>query len=269
MADFRLREFLPDDVPALISLWCTCFDDTESFVRAFFSALPEIGSGIVAECGGIPVSAAYTLNGQELVNGGKSRKVGYIYGVATDPRFRGLGIGGAVVRETARLSKKLGAEIISTLPAEESLYQWYEDLIGVKKRLCREKICTASKPCMAVSEISTSEYATKREMLLHEKAHLRLSPASFEFEGTLLQEYGGGFFSVGDGVAAAYIDGETALIRELIGTNACDYNKYAASVGAALGVSKAELSVPSASGCSYIAADCELPADCIWNLSFD
>ena len=30
-----------------------------------------------------------------------------------------------------------------------------------------------------------------------------------------------------------------------------------------------ELLLPSAQGESYIAADCAIPADCVWNLSFD
>ena len=41
------------------------------------------------------------------------------------------------------------------------------------------------------------------------------------------------------------------------------------AVCAALDAAQGELLLPSAQGESYIAADCAIPADCVWNLSFD
>ena len=88
MSDFELREYRPDDVPALSALWTECFGDGPGFTEKFFAALPGMGSGVAAVRGGEILGAAYTLNAQELICGEGVRRVGYIYGVGVSARAR-------------------------------------------------------------------------------------------------------------------------------------------------------------------------------------
>ena len=216
MSDFELREYRPDDVPALSALWTECFGDGPGFTEKFFAALPGMGSGVAAVRGGEILGAAYTLNAQELICGEGARRVGYIYGVGVSARARSQGVGGALVHAVRALSLNLGAQVISTLPAEASLYAWYEKLLGVTPRLYRARRQIACRAASPVTPLSAAEYAHRREELLHGRPHLRLSACSMEFEGQLLAEYGGGFFAAEGGIGAAYLDDGTALVRELL-----------------------------------------------------
>ena len=270
MSGYTLREYRAEDIPALKALWLACFDDTPRFVDEFFAALPAIGGGVVAEGEGEILGAAYTIDALELVSGGAvAAKVGYIYGVGVYEAARGQGIGAALDRAVYGLSRARGAEIITTLPAEDSLYGWYEDILGVKAALCRESRvydCAArDKAYAGVARISAAEYGAARESMLSDTPHIRLSPAALEFEETLLSEYGDG----------------RAVIKELLlpavgadvpgtqGARESAAQGAACAVGAAMGAGAVVLLTPAEHGEKYIAADAALPAGCIWNLSFD
>ena len=269
MSDFELREYRRDDVPALSALWTECFGDGPGFTEKFFAALPGMGSGVAAVRGGEILGAAYTLNAQELVCGEGARRVGYIYGVGVSARARSQGVGGALVHAVRALSLNLGAQVISTLPAEASLYAWYEKLLGVTPRLYRARRQIACRAASPVTPLSAAEYAHRREELLHGRPHLRLSACSMEFEGQLLAEYGGGFFAAEGGIGAAYLDDGTALVRELLCASPAAEDAAAAASGAYLGAETAELFLPAEKGEAYIAADGDIPAGCVWGLSFD
>ncbi len=265
------REYRAEDVPALGALWKECFGDSDGFIKSFFAALPSIGGGVVAEVGGEIAGAAYAITAQELVTPrGGMRRVGYIYGVGVHERFRGLGLGIGVTEAAARLARGRGAEIIATLPADEGLYKFYERTLGARRQLYRERVRIAPAAGAEVTRIGSEEYLRRREALLVERVHLRLDGAAMAFEAAMLTEYSGGLFAVGGGIAAAYLDGESAVIPELLLPNGQGGEREcAAAVCAALDAAQGELLLPSAQGESYIAADCAIPADCVWNLSFD
>ena len=273
MADFILREYENTDIPALISLWNRTFGDSERLLGEFFRLLPDMGSGVVAVRHGQVIGAAYALTGMELANVGNDAPVcGYIYAVAVEEAHRRLGAGRALTVAAAELAKKRGARVICTLPAEASLYGWYKNILGVDCALWRKKrriSSAAIDPCL---RLSAAEYGQRREAILQDKPHLRLSTPSLEFQRLLCEEYGGGFFACGSGIAAAYADGSRGILRELLCVDEKETDKVAASVGAALGTDEALLCDPAGpdEGEPYIAAlPGFVPADCIWNLSMD
>ncbi len=265
------RECRAEDVPALSALWRECFGDSDGFIEKFFAALPSIGGGIAAEVGGEIAGAAYAVTALSLVTpDGGARRVGYIYGVGVHERFRGLGLGIGVTEAAASLARGMGAELIATLPADEGLYKFYERTLGTRRRLCRERVHIVPCAGAAVSRLDAAEYLRRREALLAARVHLRLDAAAMAFEAAMLAEYSGGLFAVGGGIAAASLDGGCAVIAELLlpdGQN--NARKCAAAVCAALGADEGELLLPALEGESYIAADGDIPAGCVWDLSFD
>ena len=273
MCDWTIREYTPADVPQMAALWQRSFGDSEGFVQAFFAALPDMGSGVVAVCGEKVIGAAYTLNGQELLDGtgAKAPVIGYLYGVSVEREYRHHGIGGALVKAVYALSQKREAKIVCTLPAEASLYDWYEKLLGLRPVLYRKKQAVKAAQLELSMELSSTEYMIWRENMLRGQAHLHLSNYALEFEKKLLKEYGGGFFAVESGIAAAYVENGVGLIRELIVPDSKLLPRAASSVAYALGVEQAWLYLPASAqdGERYIAADSALPEGCIWNLSFD
>ncbi len=278
MSDFLIREYNPDDIEALTALWIRNFDDEEHFVSEFFRMLGDMGTGVVAEADGTIAGAAYVLCGQELLSGTgevladdeHAPVCAYIYAVAVDDKFRHQGIGAALTKAAAEKGREREADIITILPAEESLYHWYEEIIGVKCVLRRKKEIIKSDPLELFMPLSATEYMLWRENMLKDVPHLHLSYPSLEFERILCKENGGGFYAAGCGIAAAYKDGDKGIIRELICTDESERNIVASSIGAALGVEEVIVYSPSEDGEPYIAADRDIiPKNCVWNLSFD
>lgn len=271
MNDYSLREYCPADIPELTRLWCRTFDDSEALVAGFFRLLPDMGTGLVAMLDGKLVGAAYIICGMELVcPGTEPMRCGYIYAVAVDDACRGLGIGRALTVAAAEKGRELGAKLICTLPAEHSLYKWYEDVIGVKTALYRKRAAIPCSPGALPLEIEADEYLARREVLLCGKPHLRLSRAAIEFQGALCREYGGGLYAIADGIACAYLDGDCCLVRELLCSDGSAVKGLAAALGHALKARQCDLYEAASEGDEYIAADEGLiPAHCVWNLSFD
>lgn len=271
MNDAVLRSYRPDDIPELTALWVETFGDDAALIGSFLRLLPELGTAVVAECGGKVVGAAYALIAGELRGADESSPLcGYIYAVAVDAAYRHKGLGAALVKGAAEAARRLGAELICTLPAEASLYGWYEELLGVRAALHTVTHSEKSAPLIPCTRLSAAEYMRRREALLQNRERLCPTAATVELTRCLCETYGGGLFACGELICAAYVEDGVCLIRELVFENEEDCADAAASVGAMLGTLYCRYRLPSAEGDEYIAADPgRLSPDCVWNLSFD
>ena len=271
MSDWTLREYVPGDVPAISLLWREVFGDPLRMTADFFALLPDMGSCVVAVRDGKLLGAATVLNGFELVTRQKKRPVvGYLYGVMVRPEERGQGLGMALTREAAELAKRRESTLLCTLPASASLYGWYRRALGFECVLHRRRFETGCASRELVMEMTSTEYLHWRDALLQGKAYLRPSNPTMEFARRFFACFGGGLYACGSGICAAYLDGETCVVKELITRRPEDAALIAASVGAHLGAKTAVWYLPSREGEAYIAAPPgSIPADCVWNLSFD
>ena len=96
------------------------------------------------------------------------------------------------------------------------------------------------------------------------------SPATLEFQRRFCQFFGGGLYACAGGICTAEKDGELCLIKELIAPDPDACAAIAASVGHMLGAKLSVYYLPDREGEAYIAAQPgRIPADCVWNLSFD
>lgn len=271
MPEYIIREYRKEDIPALSRLWEKTFDDSETLIADFFRILPDMGAGLAAVMDGKIAGAAYVITGMELT-GGESAPTpgGYIYAVAVEESCRGLGIGSALTRAAAEEGRRRGAKFICTLPANESLYGWYRELLEVEPALYRRTFCSSCVPGTPTMPVSVTEYMLWRENILRGRPHLHLSYPALEFQYRLCSAYGGGFFAVGSGICAAYLEGGTAVIRELLLMDERERVSAAASVGAEIGAEDFVLYSPALWGEPYLAAHPgAIPPDCVWNLSFD
>jgi len=271
MAEFSVRDFRPADVPSLIPLWRRVFGDPEEMIADFFSLLPGMGGCVVAEQEGHIVGLSNVISGMELVApGALPRTCGYVYAVAVDEDARHRGIGAALVAASVALAGRLGASVLCTLPAEPSLYEWYEQLMGVSCALRRTRYETACAPALPVAPLSAADYMTRREALLASRPHLRLTGTAADFAARFYAQFGGGLYACGGALCAAYTDGGCAYIKELVAPDGRDAVPVAASLGAFLGAQRAVYWLPSPDGEPYLsAAPGAVPPSCVWNLSFD
>lgn len=272
MAEPVIRELSGAEIPSLTALWARVFGDSEELIGGFFRLLPEMGLGVTALLDSQAVGMAYALTGLELVQPGqRPRPCGYLYAVAVEESVRRSGLGRALSRAALALAEERGAEIFCTLPAEPSLYGWYREILGLDCALRRKETRLKSAGTLPWAPLDAAEYARRREALLRERPHLRLSLPALEFERLLCESYGGGLYAWGGGLAAAYREGKLGLIRELL-CPAGREAELAAALGAALGTEEVLLCTPCGpdEGEPYLAAlPGQLPPDCVWDLSFD
>ena len=263
----EIREIRPEDAPALIALWHRVFEDPEALAAEFLRLLPGMGGGVAALADGALAGAAYIVTGLRV----GEKRAAYLYAVAVHPEYRGLGLGKSLTQAAAGLGRARGADFVCTLPASGSLYPWYEELIGTRCALYRKKEDLPARPGPAVSPLSAAAYHARREALLADRPHLTLSAAAAAYERFNCRCFGGDFFAVGDGIAAAYREGNRALIREVLTPDASRRRVCAAAAAAAMGCDRLTLFSP---GCPedepYLAAEPGvLSSDCVWNLAFD
>ena len=271
MSDAVIREYRGGDIPEMSALWQAVFGDSEGLVNSFLQLLPDMGTAAVAEVNGKIAGAAYAVTGMELVSAdGKAQTCGYIYAVAVAPEFRGSGIGRALTERSAELARARGAEVICTLPAEESLYAWYKAILGTECVLHRQRFETEATAAAPVQSLSSSEYGQRREALLSDRCRMRPSHTTLEFQRRFCEELGGGLYACGGGICAAYLEDGAAVIKELIAPDGTDAAVIAASMGAELGTKLAVYYLPAPDGEPYLAAiPGEIPSDCVWNITFD
>ncbi len=265
-----VRHYRKEDIPAMRALWSRVFDERESFLDAFFALLPDIGgAAVAADESGALLGAAYALTGYELLAGGESPHVGYVYAVAVDESARGRGLGGELTKRAAAICREREAVIVATLPAEESLYAWYEKQIGTQRLLRREETCAAAERKVDIMKLTGTEYMLWRENMLRGRAHIHLSTPMMETQRALCEAYGGGLYASSDGIFAAYRDGERLIIPEILCAQGVP-DDTAASAAARLGCREALFFTPCVrGGAAYVAADTALPADTVWNLTLD
>ena len=126
MSDYIIRPATRADFPALTALWRRVFGDSEDFIAEFFRTMWSPGCCAAAENGAL-ASMGFCLTGPAA----SGRSCGYIYAMATDERHRGRGLAAAVGRALMDGAFANGVDIISTLPAEDSLNAWYESRLGM------------------------------------------------------------------------------------------------------------------------------------------
>ena len=295
-----IRHYRKDDIPAMRALWQRVFNEREAYLDAVFALLPDIGGAAVAtDENGVLIGAAYAMTGFELLtNGREGPHVGYIYAVAVDESVRGRGIGAALTRAAAEICREREAVIITTLPAEDSLYPWYEKQIGTNCLLYLEKRTVSARKTLDIMKLTGTEYMLWRENMLRGKAHIRLSTPMMEAQRALCEAYDGGLYASSDGIFAAFRDGEQLIILEVLCVQGSP-EETAASAAAYLNCREAVYYMPAegpdvTSGTSltpdakkepgvysvtptvsdrviepYVVSDTPLPPGTVWNLTLD
>ena len=269
MTEYEIREHRAEDLPGLKELWKRVFEDSEEYIEAFFRLLPRLGLALVAEAQGRLLGSAYLLFPGKLCPGGE--KCSLIYAVAVDEAWRKAGIGGALVRALSERAEAMGCRHIAVLPAELSLYHWYEKTGDFRCSLYRQRLSFEAKPLLPVESIDAKEYDQRREAYLAERLHLEFEQEALRLEESLCRAYGGGLYAFPGGIGAAYGEGEKARIVELL----CEKEQIeaaAASLAAFMGKDRAEclLETDKSRGEPYIAAkENSLPAGLCWGPAFD
>jgi GNAT superfamily N-acetyltransferase len=231
MTDYTIRSWQSQDKEALRALWQVAFGDDPSYIDSFFETfLTSENACVVAEVDGQVVSAMYIIPGYTLYPYRKNTLSGaYTYALATLPAYRGQGIGKAVY-QAANQRALAQADVACVLPAEQSLYPFYEAAAGAaplsyvkEARFTREEL--KGLPAGMAARIPALKYAGMREMLLGGMPHVTFPTELFE----LMEGSGADFFVLEGGIAATETTDGVCHVIELLDPNT-DNMKSIASI---------------------------------------
>ena len=127
MSELRFRLSREGDVPALQRLWAEVFGDGEELIGAFFRLLWRPEDCAVAKSGGEIAAMGFCIPGAVA----RGARCSYIYAMATAERYRGLGAAREIGLGLIADAFASGADLVATLPAEDSLCRWYDEKLGM------------------------------------------------------------------------------------------------------------------------------------------
>lgn len=127
MSELSFRLSREGDVPALQRLWAEVFGDSEEFTGEFFRLLWRPEYCRVAKSGGEIAAMGFCIPGAVA----RGARCSYIYAMATAERYRGLGAAREIGLGLIADAFASGADLVATLPAEDSLCRWYETRLGM------------------------------------------------------------------------------------------------------------------------------------------
>jgi predicted N-acetyltransferase YhbS len=133
------------------------------------------------------------------------KKAAYVYGLAAFASCRGQGIGSNLIRFAIDHLKHHGYEVIALVPAEESLFPYYERFGFRRVSTISEKRITAGTP-LPIRKLTASGYAEARRGLLPARSLLQASCLP------LLEGYAD-FYATANAIAAVTGD----MVWELLG----------------------------------------------------
>lgn len=146
---------------SLTKLWREAFGDTDEFINSFFSLGFDSERCMYTELDGEPRSALYwfdcTYNG---------RKIAYLYAIATQKAYRGRGLCQALMERTHEHLRSEGYDGAILVPADKTLFAFYEKSGYKVCSFIKEFSCLASAKPVKLVKIDTLQYAKKRLSLL-------------------------------------------------------------------------------------------------------
>ena len=247
-----IREYSFTDVEELTEFWHETFFDDKNLIKQFFELLPNLGRGYVAVAGNRLLGMVFVLN---FMSGGS--KYGYIYALAVKAQYRGKGIGGLLMSHCAKNHPRL-----CTLPADASLYTWYEKKLGMKYRTrCRYDKFLPEDSEGVIKVLSHTEYAAKRsEFSLETKYPMEW----YEYQRELCRTYGGGMFAYGRSIACGYVENGVLKILECLGST-----DFLPMLCARIGADYAEMRRLSFDGSDFICSNMPISETFNLNLALD
>lgn len=122
-------------ISQLSGLWKDVFSDDDEFISIFFDKQYGRCETFCSEQNGKLVSAFYLLP-CDIVFDGQSFSGRYLYAAATYPEYRGRALMSCLIKEAQDYCRKNEVDFIALLPAEDSLYGYYERF-GFKEAMYR------------------------------------------------------------------------------------------------------------------------------------
>lgn len=218
----------PDQIPQLRALWREAFGDTDEFLDIFFTtAFSPERCRCIAEDGRV-IAALYIFDCEY-----KSRRIAYIYAVATAESHRGRGLCRALMSETHRQLQEQGCAGCILVPGSAGLFELYRKMgYSICSRIGSLEVTAEDSP-INIRAVSTQEYAALRRRYIPRGGVIQ------EKESLRLLEAQASFYAGDDFVLVVQISKDTLYSPEMLGNI-----DRAPAIVHALGCSKGKFRVP-------------------------
>ena len=120
-----IRFAVKDDFESVTDLWSRVFGDSPDIISKFLDAHFGDDTLLVYEADGKIAAMFFLLKGDVVISG-KEYPSRYLYAACTDPDYRGRGIMAELIETAHQICALKSIDYICLLPAEESLYGYYE-----------------------------------------------------------------------------------------------------------------------------------------------
>ncbi len=206
MADFILRPAREEDREKIISIFTASFGDGEAFVRELLNVASLLPTACCAEMEGEVHSCMFAFHGLRHGNAEAS----YLYALCTEPAYRGLGMGRAVVEYSARCAVEKGADAVFLRAADSGLQSWYMSAMGaVPIAPCAPVSFHPGLAAEKAEVIGCAEYMALRGGEWHLPYCLLLA------QDCIQRHFGGAFLRLGGDCLCAEKTESGILIREI------------------------------------------------------
>ncbi len=147
-----------EDLKTITGLWQSCFGDGEPYINNFLDNIFSGNNCFVYQAEEGIVSFLFLLE-SPFVSGEQTVKGAYIYAACTEKAHRGKGYMNSLMNYVAEYAAKNDYEILYLVPAENSLFDFYEKL-GYEKAFKRKEFILNREIMMilADSDSETGEF---------------------------------------------------------------------------------------------------------------
>ena len=154
-----------DQIPELCTLWREAFGDGEDFFNIFLDTAYSAERCRCLTIDGSVAAALYWLDCEY-----ESKKIAYLYAIATKKGFRGRGLCRALMDDTHEHLRIRGYSAAILVPSEPSLFGFYEKTGYKTCSSIGEFSCRAADKSIVLTQIDKHEYATLRPAYLPPKS---------------------------------------------------------------------------------------------------
>lgn len=195
----------PRNTSQLQALWKQAFGDPEEFIGSFFRTAYSPQRCRCVFKGNTLAAMLYWFD----CSWG-SKKLAYLYAVATAEDHRGQGLCRALMEDTHRHLKSLGYDGCILVPRTEALFAMYEKLGYTTCSYVQNFTCEAGAP-LPLRQISAEEFAALRRQHLPQNGVVQEGSAL-----ALLQTYSA-FYTGENVLLAMYAEDGKCTVCELLG----------------------------------------------------
>lgn len=224
MVEMRLSR--PEELPAQKALWRAAFGDAERDIDWFYECCGGEAETLLLLEDGRLASMLALLPQEVTLPGGGSASARYIYALATDPAARSKGYGRQLIRWVDEYLRHRGADCLTTVPAEPSLFKFF-GTVGFAPAFSTRKVELLKSMLQTPTEgdaaqpVEPAAYNAIRNRLLEHVPAVRYPEALIRYQQGMGRMTGGGLYRLtvdgAEGCAAAeYVDGESVIFKELL-----------------------------------------------------